>query len=115
MNDHSYTPYPTAATSPAAIISLIAGIASWFIAPLIGAIIAIISGHIARRDVRASNGSLTGDGLAVAGLVLGYGNLILSALGICLVVALFAMGISIPLLCIPFANEIGQFLAWFVI
>lgn len=115
MNDNSYSPYPTASTSPAAIISLIAGIASWFIAPLLGAIIAIVSGHIARREIRASNGSLTGDGLAVAGLVLGYGNLIVGALTICLVIALFTMGISIPLLCIPFANQIGQIVAWFMV
>ncbi|GAB4498424.1 MAG: hypothetical protein OHK0052_11750 [Anaerolineales bacterium] len=114
MNDNSYTPYPTAATSPAAIISLIAGIASWFIAPLLGAIIAIVSGHLARREIRSSNGNLTGDGLAVAGLVLGYGNLIIGGLTVCALIAFLALGLSIPLLCIPFANQIGQIVAWFM-
>jgi hypothetical protein len=39
---------------------------------VIGSIAAIVCGHLARRDIRESRGGLGGDGLAVAGLVLGY-------------------------------------------
>lgn len=61
-----------AETSPVAIISLVFGILGWFALPLLGALIAIIAGHVARGQIRESRGELQGDGLAVAGLILGY-------------------------------------------
>ncbi len=54
-----------------AIASLVCGI------PFFGfftAIAAIVLGHLAKRDIRRSGGRLKGDGLATAGLVLGYGG-----------------------------------------
>ena len=56
-------------TSGLAIGSLIAGIFS-FIFP--AAIAAIVLGHIARSNIRKSAGRSTGDGMALAGLILGY-------------------------------------------
>jgi len=61
--------YATPETSGLAIGSLIAGIFS-FIFP--AAIAAIVLGHIARSNIRKSAGRLTGDGMALAGLILGY-------------------------------------------
>ena len=61
-----------AETSPVAIISLVFGILGWFALPLLGALIAIIAGYVARGQIRESRGELQGDGLAVAGLILGY-------------------------------------------
>ena len=70
------TPVQTAApqTSALAIVSLVAGILGliWF-----GSIIAVICGHIARSNIRNSEGALNGDGLAVAGLILGYIGLVI--------------------------------------
>jgi hypothetical protein len=63
---------PTRQTCNTAMISLIFGILSWVLLPFIGAVIAIISGHMARSEIRRSQGALDGDGLAVGGLVLGY-------------------------------------------
>lgn len=65
---------PTAGTTPQetsglAIGSLIAGLFS-FIFP--AAITAIVLGHIARSNIRKSAGRLTGNGMALAGLILGY-------------------------------------------
>jgi hypothetical protein len=77
----------TAPTSSAAIISLIAGILAWLVMPLIGALAAVIAGHIARSEIRQSAGAVQGDGLAVAGLVLGYLQFALSLLGILLFAA----------------------------
>ena len=62
-------------TSVAAIVSLIFGISGlfaswWFFA--IPSIIAIITGHFARFNIKNSKTALNGDGLAIAGLVLGY-------------------------------------------
>jgi type IV pilus assembly protein PilA len=56
-------------TSGLAIGSLVAGIFS-FIFP--AAITAVVLGHIARSNIRKSAGRLTGDGMALAGLILGY-------------------------------------------
>jgi hypothetical protein len=62
-------PYPgTPQTSGKAIGSLICGIINIF--PLF--IVAVILGHLALSDIKKSAGRLTGRGLAIAGLVLGY-------------------------------------------
>jgi hypothetical protein len=67
-------------TSVSAILSLIFGIVSWLGLPFFGAIIAIVCGHVARGEIRrAPPGAIQGDGLAVAGLVLGYLHLVLFA------------------------------------
>lgn len=60
-------------TSTTAVLSLVFGILGWVALPLIGSIVAIICGHVARAEIRrAPIGSIDGDGLAVAGLVLGW-------------------------------------------
>jgi hypothetical protein len=110
MSQSQYTPQPMAQTSTLAIVSLVSGIVSWFLLPLIGAVIAVITGHMARREIRDSLGALTGDGLALAGLILGYLQLALTVLGVCFFIALLALGLT-PLVCVPFANELGLWLA----
>ncbi len=62
-------------TSNLAMFSLIFGILAWTILPLLAAIGAIITGHMAHREIRESGGRFTGGGLATAGLLLGYFNL----------------------------------------
>ena len=66
--------YPTSQpqTSGKATASLISGIAAYVIAPFIGAIVAIIFGHLGLSEIKKSAGRLKGEGMAVAGLVLGY-------------------------------------------
>lgn len=70
----------------------------------------MITGHMARREIRASQGLLTGDGMATAGLALGYLQLVLSVCGLCLAIILIVLGL-VPLACIPFANEFGIWLS----
>jgi len=93
----STTSVPVQASS-LAIVSLVSGIASWFVLPLIGAIIAVITGHMAKKEIRASEGRLGGVEMANAGLVLGYVHLALSVIMACCVVAvslaIFALAIS---------------------
>lgn len=79
-------------TSALAIISLVFGILAWTVLPLLAAVIAIITGHLARSQIRAAHGDLQGDGLAVAGLGLGYLNLALFMLGLVLL-GLFGVGL----------------------
>ena len=64
------------------------GILGWFVIPIVGAIIAVITGHMAKNEIRQSKGALGGDGMATVGLVLGYANLVLG-LCVCLALILF--------------------------
>lgn len=65
-------------TNSLAIVSLAAGILSWFLCPLVGGVVAVITGHIARGQIRRSGEA--GDGLALVGLILGYAHLVVAAL-----------------------------------
>jgi hypothetical protein len=101
MNQQYYTPsIPPAGprTSTMAIISLIGGIAGWTILPFLGAIAAIICGHIAKSEIKKSAGMVSGNGMATAGLILGYVSI---AFGVCLICAfvvlpLLGIGLTIP-------------------
>lgn len=60
-------------TSSLAVVSLIFGILAYVFLPGIGALVAVICGHTARSEIRrAPAGTIEGDGLALAGLVLGW-------------------------------------------
>jgi len=86
----AYDPPPAyiqpARTSTLAIVSLIAGIVGLFVLPMIGSIVAVVTGHMAKREIRDSGGQVSGDGLATAGLILGYIGVGLTVLGICALV-----------------------------
>ena len=82
-------------TSGLALASLITGILAWLGLPVLGAIAAVITGHLAKQEIRESRGALTGDGLATAGLVLGYIQLGLIGLAIIALIILALIGVSI--------------------
>lgn len=84
----SYVPAPN---STMAVVSLVAGIIGWFMLPLIASVVAVVTGHMAKREIRESNGRIGGDGLATAGLALGYSSLVIWGIGICCVVILFVL------------------------
>lgn len=85
-------------TSGTAVVSLVSGILAWTILPILGALIAIICGHLARGEIRrAIPGTVGGDGLAVAGLVLGYVQLVVTILvviAIILMIVFFGMALG---------------------
>jgi hypothetical protein len=58
--------------STMAIISLISGIASYFILPIIGHVVAIITGNIALKEIKKSNGMIVGENFARIGIVTGW-------------------------------------------
>lgn len=65
------TIYPR--TSSLAVVSLIFGILAYIFLPGVGALVAVICGHSARSEIRrAPPGAIEGDGLALAGLILGW-------------------------------------------
>lgn len=89
-----------------AIISLVSGVLGWLGVFGLGGIVAVITGHVAKNQIRASHGVQTGDGLATAGLVLGYINIAFTLVGLCLL-ALVVLGVlSAPFFCLPFTNGI---------
>ncbi|MDR0344464.1 MAG: DUF4190 domain-containing protein, partial [Nocardiopsaceae bacterium] len=75
-------------TNTLAIIALIAGIAQFFGFWLLGTIPAVVCGYIARRQIRETGEQ--GDGMALAGVVLGWVGIGLSVI---LVAALVASGL----------------------
>lgn len=96
MEPLSNAPLPPPAPLPAgrqasalAIISLIAGILGWVMFPVVAALVAVVCGHLARGEIRREPQRFDGDGLAVAGLVLGYANLVLAAVVVMMIVLFF--------------------------
>lgn len=75
-----------AVTSGKAIVSLICGLFFLFFP---ASLVAVIFGHLSLSEIRQSAGRLKGDGLAIAGLVLGYA-------GLALVPILIIAAIAIP-------------------
>ena len=65
---------PLRQTSTTAIVSLVCGLLGWTVLPFIASVVAVVTGHMARAEIRR-NPAVEGDGLAVAGLVLGYAML----------------------------------------
>lgn len=81
-------PQPISRTAPTAIWSLVLAILSFTCGWLFTAIPAVICGHIACSKIRKSGGTLSGKGIATAGLILGYTGLALGILGIPLLVSM---------------------------
>lgn len=85
-------------TSTKAIVSLVSGLFIFFF-PL--SIVAIICGHLALSEIKKSAGRLTGDGMAIGGLVLGYAGVA----GIPLILIIAAIAIPNVLRARMSANE----------
>ncbi len=106
--DASYiTPPPVAPrTSTMAIISLIGGIAGWTVLPLLGSIVAIITGHMAKSEIKKSAGMVSGNGMATAGLILGYVSIAAGVCLLCVFIILPLLGVGLS---IPFMNNITTY------
>lgn len=76
-------------TSALAIASLVSGILGWTLLPLLGSLVAIVTGHMARAELRRQPERLQGDGMAVGGLILGYTALLMGLLAIVAFVLFF--------------------------
>ncbi|MGH8063258.1 MAG: DUF4190 domain-containing protein [Pseudoxanthomonas sp.] len=74
--------------SSLAIISLVAGILGWTLMPFLGSLVAIVTGHMARKEIRRDP-TLDGDVMAVIGLVLGWASVIVWIVGILMFVLFF--------------------------
>jgi hypothetical protein len=82
-----------------AIASLVTGIGGLTVVPLLGSILAIILGYMARNELRQRSGQGTGEGLATAGIVLGWIGIGLAVLGL-----LLGLGFSLCGICGAFSS-----------
>lgn len=102
MSDYPPTStYQPVETNIWAIISVISGVLGWLGVFGLGGLAAVICGHVAKNQIRDSAGRQGGDSLATIGLVLGYLNIALTLLGICLFV-LITMGVISGAVVCPF-------------
>ena len=69
------------------------GILGWTLLPVLGTLVAIVTGHMARAEIRRSGGALEGDGLAIGGLILGWLSALLWVIGI-VVLFMFLGGLA---------------------
>ena len=83
---------PVAKTNVLAIVALVAGIAGLTVIPFVSSIVAVVTGHMARKEVRRTGEQ--GEGLALAGLITGYIGLGLGILVGILLVAFFGIVIA---------------------
>lgn len=93
----SYQPPPRSSTSSLAVVSMVFGILAWAMLPFVGALVAVICGHLARSEIRHSppDNRLEGDGMAIAGLVLGYVQLAVGLLVMSfIIIAVLVFGLS---------------------
>ncbi len=86
---YGYTPAPP--TSGLAIVSLISSILGLTFLPVVGSIVGLILGYMARRQIQESAGAQGGEGLAKAGIIVGWVGIGLFVLGICIALAIIAM------------------------
>ncbi len=88
-------------TAGIAVTSLVLGILGFFCLGPLGAIPAVICGHVAMSRIRASAGTLQGEGMALAGLIMGY-------VGIALMVLVLPMFAAIAIPSFVKAREMSQ-------
>jgi hypothetical protein len=83
---------PSPPTNGLAIASLILSISAFVALPLIGSVGGVICGHMARSQLRRAGYSDRGDGLALAGLIIGWVGV---AFYVGLAVLVVAIGLSL--------------------
>jgi hypothetical protein len=70
---------------------LIAGILGLTFLPFIASIVAVVIGRSAKAEIAASGGALGGEGLAQAGVILGWIGIGLGVVAVCAFCALFIL------------------------
>jgi hypothetical protein len=93
MPDQAALPM-NAPTNPLAVVSLVFGILTWCLLPFVGALVAVVCGHLARSEMRRAPPQ-AGDGMALAGLVLGYVHLAVCVLGVLVMLGALLVGVHL--------------------
>lgn len=80
-------------SSTLAIVSLVSALLGFTFVPVVGGIVALITGYLARNETRSIPPRASGDGLATAGIIMGWVQVGLLVIGVCCVFAVFAVGL----------------------
>jgi len=88
--------------STLAIVSLVSALLGFTFVPVIGGIVALITGYMARNETRSIPPKASGDGMATAGIIMGWVQIGLLVVGICCAIAYFVFIVGI------FAASSGQ-------
>jgi hypothetical protein len=81
--------HPDSRLSPTALLALVVGlfsIACFFVFPLIAGATGVVLGFVALSEIRRSEGRLHGDGVAIAGIVLGVLHVGTIVIGLALII-----------------------------
>ena len=87
--------YTVVPTSTLAIVSLVAGIMGFMGMPVIASIVAIMTGYAARKETRSIPPRASGDGMATAGIIMGWIQIGLGIVALCCVAVYFIFVIGI--------------------
>ena len=82
-------------SSTLAIVSLVSAILGFTFVPVIGTIVALITGYMARNETRSIPPKASGDGLATAGIIMGWVQVGLLVIGVCCTIAYFVFMVGI--------------------
>ena len=85
----------TLPSSTLAIVSLVSGILGFGFVPVIGTIVALITGYMARGETRSIPPRASGDGMASAGIIMGWVQVGLIVVGTCCFVAYFVFVVGL--------------------
>ena len=90
------TPLPS---SSLATVSMVMGILGFTFLPLVATIVALITGYAARKETRSVPPRASGDGMATAGIVMGWIQVGLAVVGFVCFVALmvFVLGLGVAI------------------
>jgi len=81
-------------TNTMAVIAIVGGAASWIGFPIIGAIVGIVCGHIARGQIRRDGGSKSDYQVATIGMWLGYAHMLVACVVVGIVLLMVAGAIG---------------------
>ena len=84
-------------SSTLAIVSLVSAILGFTLMPVIGGIVALVTGYMARGETRSIPPKASGDGMATAGIVMGWVQVALTVIGLCCFLAWFVFVVMLGL------------------
>ncbi|MFZ6021168.1 MAG: DUF4190 domain-containing protein [Chloroflexota bacterium] len=84
----------TLKTNPLAVASLVLSIGGLSFLPLIGSIAGVVTGYMARDNIRQNPAVYNGEGLAKAGIILGWIGIVLLFVVVLLILVTFLFFVS---------------------
>ncbi len=97
QGSYGYAPVPqqpVPQTNNNAIIAFVLSLVSWFICPIIAAIVALVFASKAKKEIQLSNGWQTGSSFVTAAKIISWLNIAFSIIGIILYILLVVVLVS---------------------